>query len=77
MALQLVEAYIPSKYYEKIDKKLQSFDLVSQWVETHPHGRTLVRMLVENEKSEEILNYLESVANVVEGFEVILFPVQT
>lgn len=79
MALQLIEAYIPKKYFEKVDKKLQSFDIVNRWNEPQSDeaDSTLIRLLVEATKSEEILNYLESIANLIEGFEVLLFPVQT
>jgi uncharacterized hydrophobic protein (TIGR00341 family) len=75
--IQLIEAYIPEKYFEKVHERLQSYPHVSYWVSTEYKGRKLIRVLVETKNTEEILNYLESVTHVIDGFEVMLFPVQT
>jgi uncharacterized hydrophobic protein (TIGR00341 family) len=77
MDLQLIEAYIPNKYFEKVDESLQNHPHVSYWVSTESKDRILVRILVKTNDTEKILNYLENITNVVEGFEVLLFPVQT
>jgi uncharacterized hydrophobic protein (TIGR00341 family) len=77
MGLQLIEAYIPKKYFEQVDQKLNKYHLVSYWVDHQSDVQTLIRMLVRTEHTEEVLNYLESAANIVDGFEIILFPVQT
>lgn len=77
MSLQLIEAYIPHKHFRSVDEKLRSFQHVSYWVSSENKERTLVRILVETAEVEEILNYLESVSNVIEGFETLLIPVQT
>lgn len=77
MDLQLIEAYVPNKYFEKIDESLQKYPHVSYWVSTESKDRILIRILVKTNHTEEILNYLENAANVLEGFEVLLLPVQT
>jgi uncharacterized hydrophobic protein (TIGR00341 family) len=77
MSLQLIEAYIPSKYFEKIDQKLTLYSSVSYWVHHHSEDKTLIRMVVKTVDSEEILNYLESVSSVIDGFEVMLLPVHS
>ncbi|RKQ35525.1 TIGR00341 family protein [Oceanobacillus halophilus] len=77
MDLQLIEAYVPDKYFQKIDDSLQEHPHMSYWVSTESKERMLIRVLVETKNTEEILNYLENVSNLVEGFEVMLFPVQT
>ncbi|MBY0098581.1 TIGR00341 family protein [Mesobacillus maritimus] len=77
MDLQLVEAYIPEKYFEKVNESLHEFPLVSYWVSRESEERKLIRVLVETKNTEEVLNYLENVSNVVDGFEVLLFPVQS
>lgn len=77
MDLQLVEAYIPDKYFEKVTESLHKFALVSYWVSRESEERKLIRVLVETKNTEEVLNYLENVSNVVDGFEVLLFPVQS
>lgn len=77
MDLQLIEAYIPNKHFEKMNETLQEYHPVSYWVSTVSEERKLIRVLVETKNTEDILNYLEHVANTVEGFEVLLFPIQT
>lgn len=77
MSLQLIEAYIPNKHFDSVDEKLRAHSYTSYWVSSESRDRMLVRILVDTDEVEEILNYLESVSNVVEGFETILIPVRT
>lgn len=77
MNLQLIEAYIPDKHFEKVNESLQKHPHVSYWVSSTSEERKLVRILVETKNTEKTLNFLENAANMVEGFEVLLFPVQT
>ncbi|WP_156288442.1 TIGR00341 family protein [Oceanobacillus salinisoli] len=77
MDLQLVEAYVPDKYFDKVDESLKEYPHVSYWVSIESKDRTLIRVLVETKNTEEILNYLESLTHLIDGFEVLLFPVQT
>lgn len=77
MDLQLIEAYVPHKHFERIDESLQKYSHVSYWVSSESEDRKLIRMLVETSGVEEVLNYLESVSHVADGFEVMLFSVKT
>ncbi|WP_281883412.1 TIGR00341 family protein [Paenibacillus sp. YYML68] len=77
MALQLIEAYIPEKHYASVHDKIAQFNIVSFWSKEQSDTQTLVRILVKTEDSEDVLNYFESIANLIDGFEVMLFPVQT
>lgn len=77
MNLQLIEVYIPDRHFDSIHEKLQEYDHQSFWVSSESEERMLVRILVNTRDVEEILNYLEEVSNVVEGFETMLIPVQT
>jgi uncharacterized hydrophobic protein (TIGR00341 family) len=77
MSLQLIEAYLPKKYFEQVDEKVKKYHVVSYRTREVSEEQMLLRMLVKTEDSEEILNYLESVSNIIDGFEIILFPVQT
>ncbi|MGP4076525.1 TIGR00341 family protein [Halobacillus sp. K22] len=77
MNLQLIEVYIPDHHFESINEKLQEYDHQSLWISSESEERTLVRILVKTSGVEEILDYLEEVSNVVEGFETMLIPVQT
>lgn len=73
----MIEAYVPSHCFAAIDRKVQSFDLVSYWITKENEQQKLMRILVKTENAEEILNYLESVTNRTEGFEVMLFSVES
>ncbi len=77
MSLQLIEAYIPNKHFESVDENLRDHPHTSYWVSSESKERMLVRILVDSDEVEDILNYLESVANVAEGFETLLIPVRT
>ncbi|WP_226576573.1 TIGR00341 family protein [Halobacillus litoralis] len=77
MNLQLIEVYIPDQHFDTINEKLQDHEHRSYWVSSESEERMLVRILVDTKNVEEILNDLEEVSNVVEGFETMLIPVQT
>ncbi|WJE16715.1 TIGR00341 family protein [Halobacillus sp. ACCC02827] len=77
MSLQLIEAYIPDRHFQKVDQKLKEYTHRSYWVSDEPEERKLIRMLTDTNEVESILNYLESISNVIDGFETMLFPVQT
>ncbi|MRG86847.1 TIGR00341 family protein [Salinibacillus xinjiangensis] len=77
MKMQLIEIFIPMKHFEKTKTKLQEFPHLSFSTFKEREDLYLVRMVVESKDVEDILNYLESVSAVAEGFETILIPVQT
>jgi uncharacterized hydrophobic protein (TIGR00341 family) len=77
MKMQLIDIHIPTKHHEKTAEKLQSFPHKSYWSQEKSKDIQNVRMIVESEHVEEILNYLEEISNVVDGFETVLIPVQT
>ncbi|MFG6116362.1 TIGR00341 family protein [Halobacillus sp. MO56] len=76
MEMQLVEVYIPNKRFESIYDKLEEFDSQSLWVSNESEERKLVRILVSTKDVEDVLDYLEGVAGVVDGFETMLLPVR-
>ncbi len=77
MSLQLIEAYIPNKHFDSVDEKLKDHPHTSYWVSSESKERMLVRILVDSDQVEGILDYLEEVSNVVDGFETMLIPVRT
>ncbi len=77
MEVQLIEAYVPKKYFEKVNESLQEFPHESYWVSNETDDYTLIRILVKSTETEGILDYLENRVNVIDGFNVLLFPVQT
>ncbi|SEB20839.1 TIGR00341 family protein [Thalassobacillus cyri] len=76
MEMQLVEVYIPNTRFESIYEKLKEFDSQSLWVSNESEDRKLVRILVSTKDVEDVLDYLEGVAGVVDGFETMLLPVR-
>ncbi len=72
----MVEVYVPKHHYETVKEKLLSFDHQSIWVSNESEERKLLRILVDTNDVEEILNHLEEVSNVIEGFETMLIPVR-
>jgi len=77
MSLQLIEAYIPTKHFATVEEKLHSYTPISYWRGDETSDRYLVRLLVKTEQSEEILNYLEHAAHLVDGFEIMMLPIST
>lgn len=75
MDLQLIEAYLPKKYFEKVNESIQKFPHETYWISYEPSDRMHVRILVETTDTEEILNYFENIATVIDGFEIMLLPV--
>ncbi|WP_028781874.1 TIGR00341 family protein [Thalassobacillus devorans] len=76
MEMQLVEVYIPNNRFESIYEKLKEFDSQSLWISNESEYRKLVRILVSTKDVEDVLDYLEGVAGVVDDFETMLFPVR-
>ncbi|WP_146816020.1 TIGR00341 family protein [Alkalibacillus haloalkaliphilus] len=77
MSMQLIEVYIPKHKYEDVKPALDKFSQESVWKEYEINDRVLMRMIVAEEEVEEVLDYLEAVSSMSEGFETILFPVHT
>ncbi|MFS0671675.1 TIGR00341 family protein [Ornithinibacillus sp. 179-J 7C1 HS] len=77
MELQLIEVYVPEKYFHQIDTSLKEFPYVSYWTSLVTVDQALIRVLVRTNDTEEILNFLENQAQIIDSFEVLLFPVHT
>ncbi len=76
MSLQLVEVHVPPSHLKEFQKQLKKFTFQTYWVEKEIDGRTLYRILLKTDNVEEILNDLEEVSNIVDGFETLLLPVR-
>ncbi|GAA0470925.1 TIGR00341 family protein [Alkalibacillus silvisoli] len=77
MSMQLIEVYIPKHKYEDVKPALDEFSQESVWKEYEINNRVLMRMIVAEDEVEEVLDYLEAISSMSEGFETILFPVHT
>ncbi|WP_174614199.1 TIGR00341 family protein [Virgibacillus ihumii] len=61
MELQMIEVYAPNNFdYKK--ELITNFSSISHWTYPAKNNQTLIRILVKKEDSENILNYLEKLA---------------
>ncbi|WP_035512593.1 TIGR00341 family protein [Halalkalibacillus halophilus] len=75
--MQLVEVYIPKDRYDAVEQVLKDFSSRGAWKENELETRYLIRMIVADDDVEEVLDYLEAISTLTEGFETILSPVHT
>lgn len=77
MAYRLIIATIPiSKSGKEIDELLERYEVLSMWRTESPEGLLILNILIRREKTEAILNLLQKHCAGIEGFRVILVPVE-
>lgn len=77
MAYRLIIAMIPiSKSGNEIDELLERYEVLSLWRAESPEGQLILNILIRREKTEAILNLLQKQCAGIEGFRVILVPVE-
>lgn len=76
MALRLIEVFLPQNEETLVRETLKDKAEFGIWIESLPEARILARILVYTEKTEEILDLLDRTFSTVEGFRVILLPVE-
>lgn len=76
MALRLIEMVLPGGYKEEVDNLLAEQELLDIWEETIAEGRLHIKIIVPTGQSENILDLLEKRFTHVEGFRIILLPVE-
>ena len=77
MALRLIELYLPTK--ENIDwlkEKLSEYPIHGLWSERVSGHQNHIQILISSENSGTILDLLENTFSNVEGFRIILLPVE-
>ncbi|WLR50428.1 TIGR00341 family protein [Bacillus tianshenii] len=79
MEMQLIEVYFPQRYRNKVDEilKKHSETILTRWTLEEDHGFILYRLMVNKDETEELLNFFENVSHIIDGFEVILHPIDT
>ncbi|MBM7587470.1 putative hydrophobic protein (TIGR00341 family) [Bacillus pakistanensis] len=75
MELQLIDIYSPNDF-EYLNILLQEFPHISYWKSNVKENESWVRILVEKEDSERILNYLEKVSHENRGFQAMLSSIK-
>jgi uncharacterized hydrophobic protein (TIGR00341 family) len=76
MALRLIEVYLPAEERGRLQEILKDHEILGSWQEGSPEGKTLAKLLLPTEKSGEILDLLEKHFSTVEGFRIVLLPVE-
>lgn len=76
MPLRLIEIVLPNELRNEIEESLKEHETLDIWQETIEEGRIHYKILVPTEQSESVLDFLEKRFSHVEGFRIILLPVQ-
>lgn len=77
MAYRLIIATIPlEKWDNNMESLLKRYDVLSMWRADSPDDQMILNILIRREKTEAILNLLQRYCSDVEGFRVILVPVE-
>ena len=76
MALRLIEAYIPQVSWETVQETLADKPLLSAWHEESDKGYLHLRILIAYEESSPLLDVLEKRFSHIEGFQMIVLPVE-
>jgi uncharacterized hydrophobic protein (TIGR00341 family) len=75
MPLRLIEMVLPANHVAEAKELFQERPLVDVWYDQLSETQVLIKILVELEHTEELLDSLEKYFSVVEGFRLILLPV--
>lgn len=76
MALRLIELILPEDQIISAQEILQNCLALGIWNENLQENKILIRILLPAEKTEETMDTLEKHFSLVEGFRIILFPVE-
>ncbi|UCE40841.1 MAG: TIGR00341 family protein [Candidatus Aminicenantes bacterium] len=76
MSLRLVELVLPEGYHNVLREALQKVDILDFWEKTLDDARLHVKILVPTEHTENVLDLMEKRFSHMEGFRIILLPVE-
>jgi uncharacterized hydrophobic protein (TIGR00341 family) len=76
MDLRLIEIMLPQEYDSRLDKMLKSNEGLTVWRDAVIDGRLNLRILLPVEKTEGLLDCLESEFKGIEGFRILLLSVE-
>ncbi|HZE21218.1 MAG TPA: hypothetical protein VE082_04110, partial [Desulfobaccales bacterium] len=75
MPLRLIEMVLPADHVAEAKEVFREQSLVDVWYDQLSETQVLIKVLVEVEHSEELIDSLDKYFSVVEGFRLILLPV--
>ncbi len=76
MALRLIEVFLPAEEKTRFDQILKEHKILGSWQEGLAEGKILIKILLPAEETGEVLDLMEKHFASVEGFRVILLPVE-
>lgn len=76
MALRQIEIFIPSKGEFRIQEALKDLPFLGSWQERYSKDFIQIKILLEAENSELVLDKLEQKISQMEGYRIILLPVE-
>ncbi len=76
MALRLIELILPEDHAKYIADLIKDYPALGIWHEKLLEDKILTRVLVPAENTEELMDLFESHFSIVDGFRVILYPVE-
>lgn len=76
MSLRVIELLLPEGYHNLLEDVLQKTETLDFWEETLCDARSLVKILVKTEHTENVLDLMEKRFSHLEGFRIILLPVE-
>jgi uncharacterized hydrophobic protein (TIGR00341 family) len=76
MALRLVEVFLPAEERARLQEILKDQEILGSWQEGSSEGKILAKLLLPTEKTGEVLDLLEKHFTTVEGFRIVLLPVE-
>lgn len=75
MALRVMQIFVPQSTANTLDQLLEGRDILGRWHDTHK-DQTILHLLVPAEETEPIMDQFEQNYAAVDGFHVVLFPVE-
>jgi uncharacterized hydrophobic protein (TIGR00341 family) len=76
MSLRLIEMFLPQGYKNVVQSTLEELDVLDFWQELIAGDRIHMKILVSTGNTETVLDLLESRYSHMEGFRIILLPVE-
>ena len=76
MALRLVEIILPADKREELEKLLKSAPCIDTWIQPISDEQISAKMLLPADQTESLLNSLDKRFSLLEGFRLVLLPVQ-
>jgi len=76
MALRMIEMVVPLDYKQNAENLIAEQKILDVWQETVSEGRLHVQILLNTEQTEPVLDLLEKKFSHVDGFRIILLPVE-